>query len=310
MELAIAIPRAWTDVRMDASPQAKILARGVDAAGRIQRIYAPWYVAQQAERKFARVAKLAARARKAVAQARRDLGSPDGAMAQHAAALLLIAATGMRPGSARDTRARVRAYGATTLERRHIAVSGAEIRYDFVGKKGVRIVGALQDRDIARYLGRRGAGQLFPAVSDGSLRSYLGAAGGHGLLVKDLRTIIANDVARAEIRSTRAHICSNVPHRRLEMPTALPDSYLTTDPADAVAFARKVQRVSLERILYGCTPPSRILGHPDAEGVWIVPLPGVRWPRIGTRYAEHILGTHVRGGWCVIDPAEVEEFAA
>ena len=90
------------------------------------------------------------------------------------------------------------------------------------------------------------------------------------------------------------------------MTTALPDSYLTTDPADAVAFARRVQRVLIERHGYR---PGRILAHPDAEGVWIVPLPGVTWPRIGTRYAQHVLGSHVRGGWRAMEPAEVEEFA-
>lgn len=35
---ALAVPPAWTDVEIAASPSAKVQARGVDAAGRIQTI--------------------------------------------------------------------------------------------------------------------------------------------------------------------------------------------------------------------------------------------------------------------------------
>ncbi|MEJ7653679.1 MAG: hypothetical protein WKH64_10235 [Chloroflexia bacterium] len=51
----LAIPPAWTDVRISTTAGADLQATGYDAAGRKQYVYHPDFVARQAERKFKRM---------------------------------------------------------------------------------------------------------------------------------------------------------------------------------------------------------------------------------------------------------------
>src|SRR5690242_6335461 len=52
---SLAIPPAWTDVEIARSPRAKVLARGIDAAGRRQAIYHPSFRRRREREKFERL---------------------------------------------------------------------------------------------------------------------------------------------------------------------------------------------------------------------------------------------------------------
>lgn len=66
--------------------------------------------------------------------------SSDPKISEPAKLAALIMSTGIRPGSESDTGAKVKAYGATTLEGRHVVTdSEGNTRLQFVGKKGVNI---------------------------------------------------------------------------------------------------------------------------------------------------------------------------
>lgn len=52
---SLVIPPAWNDVQISQSRRAKVLVRGIDAAGRTQMIYNPAFRRRQERKKFARV---------------------------------------------------------------------------------------------------------------------------------------------------------------------------------------------------------------------------------------------------------------
>lgn len=102
-----------------------------------------------------------------------------------AACLYLIYKTGFRVGS--DTKADKKAFGASTLLKDHIKVSGDEIEFNFVGKKGVSQSHVLQDQALAKYLSSKKSERLFN-TSDSAVRSYLKSVTKGDFKVKDLRT--------------------------------------------------------------------------------------------------------------------------
>lgn len=197
-----AIPPAWTDVFIaDDLENASLLARGKDRKGRPQSIYSAAHTQGQAERKFTRIRELAKHLTKLDHAIERDAMVDD-----NAAALLLIRRLGMRPGSNRDTGADKQAHGATNLLARHVTVDGERVRFDFTGKKGVRIQLETTDPLIAAVmrdrLGRRGPDDPLFATSEARTREYMRSTGVPGeFLLKDLRTVRANTVALREVKA-------------------------------------------------------------------------------------------------------------
>jgi DNA topoisomerase-1 len=113
--------------------------------------------------------------------------------------MLLISKTGMRIGSTRDTGAKVQAYGASTLEARHVKVDGQVTTLSFVGKKGVNIEltsidPALAKMFKARLKGKGPRDKLFN-TSDAKVRDYMHSVGGKGFMPKDFRTYVATSTA-------------------------------------------------------------------------------------------------------------------
>jgi len=127
-----------------------------------------------------------------------NLKNPDATIREHAEVTKLIMKTGIRPGSEKDTKAKVKAYGATTLEGRHVVVDKAKVNLQFVGKKGIELNISIKDEFVSNMLRTKKAGdndQLFRNVNDGSLRSYVDKFNGRGFKTKDFRTEVANDTA-------------------------------------------------------------------------------------------------------------------
>jgi DNA topoisomerase IB len=109
------IPPAWTDVKINNDPKANLMAVGRDAKGRMQYVYSEKFAQSQSAKKFARVKNLSARLKQFEGRNDKNLTSGNDRVREHAAVLGLIMATGIRPGSERDTKADKTAYGATTL---------------------------------------------------------------------------------------------------------------------------------------------------------------------------------------------------
>src|SRR6202021_1739197 len=91
-------------------------------------------------------------------------------------------------------------YGLTTLKSDHVAVEGAEVRFQFTGKSGKQWSLAMRDRRVARIV--RACQELpgqdllqyfdenktLHAVSSGDVNTYLREITGSALPPKDFRT--------------------------------------------------------------------------------------------------------------------------
>lgn len=192
------IPPGWTDVRYSENPASPLQAIGRDAKGREVRVYSAEFNATQAAAKFRRVQELDAKFDQVRAQ--NELARKVPRTRDAADALALVMAMGIRPGSDTDTKAKVKAYGATTLEGRHVVQEGDSVVLRYVGKKGVALSLPVTDAGVREMLLARkaqagDAGRLFGGTTDASLRDLSHSFDGGGFKPKDFRTLLATRTA-------------------------------------------------------------------------------------------------------------------
>jgi len=207
---ALAIPPAYVDVWICASPDGHLQATGRDARGRKQyRYHAAWRT-QRDRSKFARTAAFGERLPTLRRRIRRDLRERGTSRRRVLAALLrLLDRTRIRVGNEEYARTN-RSFGLSTLRTRHVSVHGDEIRFAFRGKSGRMHEVAVEDPRVARTLRRCRdlPGQLlFQYVDDGKPRKltssdindYLRDAMGEEFTAKDFRTWSASVIVAREL---------------------------------------------------------------------------------------------------------------
>ena len=146
------IPPAWTDVFINPAANGRVQAIGKDMAGRWQYLYHENHTRTQELRKFRRITKFANAIPKMRASVARHLRQPGLTRERVLAAVLRILSTCyMRPGS-EVYASEHGSYGIATLRRKHVAVKGDLIEFDFPGKAGVRQQRQLRDRQVARVV--------------------------------------------------------------------------------------------------------------------------------------------------------------
>lgn len=199
---AMKIPPAWRDVEISSRPEGVngLVARGRDTKGRLQSRYSVEHTAAQSAKKYQRVTELVPHLDSLDARLAKDWRRDD-----TAAALQLIRRMGLRPGSTQNTRAAKQAYGATTLQARHVTVrrDGTTV-FRFTGKDGVAIHLESTDPEVAKVIrsykrGKHGEDRLFD-TNPGKVNDYLHEVTGVAFHAKDLRTVRANAVAYREVR--------------------------------------------------------------------------------------------------------------
>jgi DNA topoisomerase-1 len=105
-----------------------------------------------------------------------------------------------RPGSDRDTKANVKAYGATTLEARHVVETKEGVRLQFIGKEGIWHDHLIRDKELGKMLlDRKNAAKsandkLFNTTYDDVHRFTVQRDGGK-FTPKDFRTSAATSLA-------------------------------------------------------------------------------------------------------------------
>jgi DNA topoisomerase-1 len=189
------IPPAWTGVKVSLDPKSAVIAEGTDVKGRTQKMYSTEHTQGAAAAKFARVAELHKHIPKLLSQSTADMLNTKLSARErdNAATVNLITKTGFRPGSPKDTGAAEQAFGASTLQKRHIKLAeGGKIKFAFVGKKGVSQAKNLQDDDTHKYLseklpGMKPSEQVFK-TSGASAMAYMRQHTGSQFKIKDLRT--------------------------------------------------------------------------------------------------------------------------
>lgn len=194
------IPPGWTDVVVDFGEGADLVARGRDAAGRSQAIYTDRYHGQQAAKKWSRVGQVAA----TIPNLEADLATIDGDPVKAAARLMYT--EGIRVGSSDKPRGKEMAYGATTLLTDHASVNeDGSVTLGFTAKEGIPATYTIEDPELVDYITNRLADaqpgeRLFPGASAAATIEYVrGASGLPGMKNHDLRTLLANRIALAEV---------------------------------------------------------------------------------------------------------------
>lgn len=198
---SLAIPPAYTEVRIAAHPQHHIQAVGRDDAGRLQYLYHPDWEQVREARKTDRLAALSAALpslRRRIARTLRKDGAP--AEKTLAAAVALIDRSHIRVGCSAYVRSG-RSRGAATLLKRHVTRDGDHILLRFHGKRRqemecrfyapalARVVGELMDipgRRLFQYLD--GGGKI-RRISSADVNRYLQSVTGAEISAKDFRTL-------------------------------------------------------------------------------------------------------------------------
>jgi DNA topoisomerase-1 len=198
------IPPAWTNIRVATDADAELLVRARDSKGRTQSLYSEAHKARVAAIKFARTRELLEKRDEITKENAHNRKAEDASIRENADVLMVIMSMGIRPGSVKDTQSATQAYGATTLEGRHIVADGANTRLRFTGKKGVALDLPVEDRDVAHLLRQRAevagtTGRLF-ATNSKSLLDYVKTLDGGGFKTKDFRTAVGTQTAIDDVR--------------------------------------------------------------------------------------------------------------
>ncbi|MBV9278044.1 MAG: DNA topoisomerase IB [Candidatus Eremiobacteraeota bacterium] len=197
---SLAIPPAYTDVWISPIANGHLQATGRDARGRKQYRYHKRWREVRDETKFDRMidfAKALPMIRAAVDTHLELPGLPREKVL--ATVVRLLETTLIRVGNeeyAKDNDS----YGLSTLERRHVKLEGATVRFRFRGKSGIRHAIDLHDRRLAKIIRacRDIPGQeLFQYVDDdgqyhsidsAAVNDYIREVSGGDFTAKDFRT--------------------------------------------------------------------------------------------------------------------------
>jgi DNA topoisomerase-1 len=200
----LAIPPAWSEVRIASDGNAHLQAVGRDEAGRLQYIYHNAWDDVRAAAKAFRLRQLGQALSDIRAAIDRDLKN-GGARLPLAAAARLVDLFHLRAGHecyAGDEGGR----GVATLLKRHVRMDGATFRLSFRGKGGKRIEKTHTDDEFAEVLAelRRWRGsRLFKLRSElgyrpmtaTNLNAYLSEVSERPITAKDFRTFHASATA-------------------------------------------------------------------------------------------------------------------
>jgi DNA topoisomerase-1 len=194
------VPPAWKNLWITTDPKSSIQAIGEDVKGRRVYLYSAEHMGTAAAAKFSRLRAFSKAYPSLIKRIRRDMQTSEAALV-----LYLIAQTGFRIGSNSETRAAIKAFGASTLKCSHVSVDGDKVTFDFTGKKGVRVNKVIKDAFLAgRIAGRCSTGtdnNIFNTTDDG-IRAYLNSVSKNpGFTAKDFRTYVGTLAAFRKINS-------------------------------------------------------------------------------------------------------------
>ena len=192
------LPIRGTDIKVSIDPKAELLATWRDEKGRPKDATTTSYKARSAVIKFGRVSEMI---REHDAITKDIQAGRKGPHKEEADAAWLMQVQGTRPGSETNTKARKKAYGATTLQARHVVQSNDGVRLQFAGKEGISHNHLVRDPELAKMLLERKdaagdrKGKLFK-TNEKKTNEFVKTLGSGGFTAKDFRTSLATRTAR------------------------------------------------------------------------------------------------------------------
>jgi len=170
----------------------RYVATGLDSKGRVQYIYPEGVKMKFASQKYKRINRLKKQEDELMGGIIKDAKKGD----VEAQAVYTMYKTGFRPGSGRDTKSDVQAFGTTTLLKKHVRVRpNNRVKFKFVGKKGVKIEKEVKDKLLSDVIKERKNDQRVFETNVNNVRSYFKRKTSNRFQLKDLRTLKAFDVA-------------------------------------------------------------------------------------------------------------------
>ena len=196
----LAIPPAYEDVWICADADGHLQATGRDAKGRKQYRYHAKFREVREGTKYEHMFEFAAALPGIRASIDRDMGRRGMPREKVLATIVhLLETTMIRVGN-EDYAKQNKSYGLTTLKNRHVAVEGAELKFNFKGKSGKQWRLNVRDRRVAKivkasqelpgqhlfqYLDEDGAQR---SVTSSDVNAYLKEISGRNITAKDFRT--------------------------------------------------------------------------------------------------------------------------
>lgn len=151
---ALVIPPNWKKVWISRSPRSNLQAYGYDQKGRKQYIYHPKFVNHQQSEKFKQILYAGQYLQELRKISSRQLKQETWNMEKLCAvAFKIMDSTLIRIGNKRYTLA-YKSYGLSTLEKRHVKISGNTITLAYKGKKGVFQEKTWRNKQLACLLGQ------------------------------------------------------------------------------------------------------------------------------------------------------------
>jgi DNA topoisomerase-1 len=208
---SLKVPPAWKDVKISRSKNSRVLATGIDSAGRLQYIYHPKFRAKKEREKFERILKFARALPKMRETVEQDMASRGLSRNKVLACVVrLMDEAYFRIGNDQYARQNQH-YGLSTLRSKHVSVSGNTVTFDFVGKSGQRQLKQLSSRRLAniiKELDDLPGYEIFKyyderdnlvKVSSAEVNSYIKEIMGEEFSAKDFRTWGGTLLASAEL---------------------------------------------------------------------------------------------------------------
>jgi DNA topoisomerase I len=214
---ALKIPPAWSEARINPSPNGRLQAVGIDTSGRVQYLYHAKFAESRSRKKFAKIERFGEKLpelRRATNEDIERKGFPRDRVL--AVVIRLINELYFRLGTEASVK-QYKTYGVTTLRNRHLEIlPGGRLVFRFTGKHHIYHRHVLVDRELAALMKQikaiRGS-RLFNYIGeDGKphpvtprdVNDYIKAATGPEFSAKDFRTwggTLLAAIALAEIGS-------------------------------------------------------------------------------------------------------------
>src|SRR5690242_6536200 len=209
---ALVIPPAWTEVWICPDPNGHLQVTARDARGRKQYRYHPGFRQQRDGIKFERMISFSDVLLAIRERVEHDIALPGLPRAKVMATVVwLLERTLIRIGTDEYAKAN-NSFGLTTLRRRHVAVAGAKVDFEFRGKSGIEHSVSITDRRIAKIVQRcqeLPGYELFKYIDDdgrkqsveaSDINDYLREITGREVTAKDFRTWAGTMLASEALR--------------------------------------------------------------------------------------------------------------
>ena len=149
---SLRIPPAYEDVKINLNKNSKLLVTGHDIKGKKQYIYNPKWIEMRSQKKFCKMIGFGPKIAKIDKDIDRLLnmrGFPKDKLIAMILRIIMICHFRIGNPIGKDV---YNSYGVSTLNRTHFKMSGSTVVIDFLGKRGVRNICKIKDKQMVRLL--------------------------------------------------------------------------------------------------------------------------------------------------------------